>query len=189
MDQHELVAKARRGDGAAFAALVEPELASMVRLAAVVSGNAGDAEDIVQESMTRVLRSLRSFDASRPFRPWFATIVANQARNAKRSRGRRRRLTLRIATIADVGVASVEDHAVLTDDSTALMQLLSQLDLPDREVLALRFLSDLSETETATALGIPVGTVKSRSSRALSRLREKVSSTSLVSERMESRVD
>ncbi len=76
MDQPELIARARRGDGVAFGALVEGDLAAMVRLAAVVSGNPADAEDIVQESLTKVLQSLRRFDESRPFRPWFATIVS-----------------------------------------------------------------------------------------------------------------
>ena len=171
MDQPELIARARRGDGVAFGALVETDLPAMVRLAAVVSGNASDAEDIVQEALTKVLQSLRRFDESRPFRPWFATIVANQARNWKRSRGRRLRLVERIALQAHLPERFVEEIVLDAEEGSRVVAALQTLDRHDREVLALRFLVGLSERESADALGIAIGTVKSRSSRALGRLR------------------
>jgi RNA polymerase sigma factor (sigma-70 family) len=171
MDQPELIARARRGDGVAFGALVETDLPAMVRLAAVVSGNASDAEDIVQEALTKVLQSLRRFDESRPFRPWFATIVANQARNWKRSRGRRLRLVERIALQAHLPERFVEEIVLDAEEGSRVVAALQTLDRHDREVLALRFLVGLSERESADALGIALGTVKSRSSRALGRLR------------------
>ncbi len=171
MDQPELIARARRGDGVAFGALVEADLPAMVRLAAVVSGNAADAEDIVQEALTKVLQSLRRFDESRPFRPWFATIVANQARNWKRSRGRQLRLVQRIALQAHLPERFVEEIVLEADEGSRVVAALQSLDRHDREVLALRFLVGLSERESADALGIAVGTVKSRTSRALERMR------------------
>ena len=161
-----------------------------MRLAGIVAGNANDAEDIVQESLTRVLRSLRTFDDARPFRPWFAAIVANQARNAKRSTWRRSRLTQRIsahvAASSDTAVSIVEEHALALDAREALLAALVTLEPHDREVLALRFISDLTENETATVLGVPLGTVKSRTSRALSRLRAVIGESHMLSERMES---
>jgi RNA polymerase sigma-70 factor, ECF subfamily len=171
MDSQELIARARRGDGAAFGALVEGDLSAMVRLAAVVSGNPSDAEDIVQEALTKVLQSLRRFDETRPFRPWFAAIVANQARNWKRSRGRRQRLVERISGQANPPARSVDELVIEADEGSRVVAALQGLEPPDREVLALRFLAGLTEKESADALGIALGTVKSRTSRALSRMR------------------
>ncbi len=171
MEQRELVERARRGDGAAFAALVGSDLIRMVRLAAAVSGNSNDAEDIVQESMTRALRALKDFDSAREFRPWFATIVANQARNWRRGRGRRQRLTQRIAAQVAPVATPVDDHAILLEESSRVQQSLLSLDESDREVLALRFLAGLTESESAESLGVPLGTIKSRTSRALAKLR------------------
>jgi RNA polymerase sigma factor (sigma-70 family) len=161
----------RRGDGVAFGALVEADLGAMVRLAAVVSGNAADAEDIVQEALTKVLQSLRRFDETRPFRPWFATIVANQARNWKRSRGRRLRLVRRIAVQAQLPERFVEEIVLEADEGSRVVAALQNLDRHDREILALRFLVGLTERESADALGLALGTVKSRTSRALGRMR------------------
>jgi RNA polymerase sigma factor (sigma-70 family) len=171
MDSPELIARARRGDGVAFGVLVEPDLPAMVRLAAVVSGNPADAEDIVQEALTKVLQSLRRFDETRPFRPWFATIVANQARNWKRSRGRRLRLVERIAVQANLPVRSVDELVIEADEGSRVVSALQGLEPLDREILALRFLAGLTEKESAEALGIAPGTVKSRTSRALGRMR------------------
>jgi RNA polymerase sigma factor (sigma-70 family) len=180
MDSPELIARARRGDGVAFGALVEADLGAMVRLAAVVSGNAADAEDIVQEALTKALQSLRRFDETRPFRPWFAAIVANQARNWKRSRGRRLRLVQRIAAQAQLPERFVEEIVLEADEGSRVVAALQALDQHDREILALRFLVGLSERESADALGLALGTVKSRTSRALERMRTQWETTNDV---------
>jgi RNA polymerase sigma-70 factor (ECF subfamily) len=171
MQQRELVARARRGDGAAFAALVAPHLPRMLELARIVSGTSSEAEDIVQESLTRVLRSLGRFDADRPFAPWFAAIVANQARNWRRSAGRQRRVVSRVAGLAAVGGDDVEEQAIAHGEGSALLAIIRELDINDREVLAMRYLLGMSEAEAAVGLGCTIGTVKSRTSRALARLR------------------
>jgi RNA polymerase sigma factor (sigma-70 family) len=114
---------------------------------------------------------LRRFDENRPFRPWFATIVANQARNWKRSRGRRLRLVQRIAVQAQLPERFVEQIVLEADEGSRVVAALQALDQHDREILALRFLVGLSERESADALGLALGTVKSRTSRALERMR------------------
>ncbi len=179
MEQRELVERARRGDGDAFAALVGPHVTDMLRLARLVSGAHADAEDIVQEALTRVLRSLNRFDADRPFRPWFATIVSNQARNWNRSAGRRKRLTLRIAGLAQVGPVATDEQVEAREQESSILRSVSLLDPIDREVLGLRFLLGLSERETAETLQCSLGTVKSRTSRALDRLRKKIPNVEL----------
>lgn len=168
------MALARRGDGPAFAALVRPHLPAMLRLACAVSGSATDAEDIVQESLTALFRSLRSFDENRPIAPWFARIVVNQARNNRRGRIRRRLLLEKASRSAPTTVGTSADTVELIMDPTdggQVFTALKSLSPDDQSVLALRHLAGLTEAETAIALHIAVGTVKSRSARALQRLR------------------
>ena len=181
-----LVALARAGDGAAFAALVRPHLAPMTRLACVISGSAVDAEDIMQESLTSLYRSLKRFDDSRPLAPWFATIVANRARNSRRGRSRRRLLFTKFSTSGtnaffatdDTLFALVEEHVDRSSGVPGALSALSALSADDQAVLVLRHITGLSEAETSSVLNVAVGTVKSRNSRALARLRAQLSSDS-----------
>ena len=99
---------------------------------------------------------------------------ANEARNRRRSVGRRTQLTLRAAReqVSGDAAQSPEDAVVAADERRRLMRELDGLPEHARLVLACRYLLDLSEAETAAALGLRRGTVKSRSTRALKRLRE-----------------
>jgi RNA polymerase sigma-70 factor (ECF subfamily) len=135
------------------------------RLAYVITGSAADAEDAAQDGLVKAWRALPRFRSGEPFRPWLLRIVANEARNRRRSAGRRLRLVLRVAdepTVADADPV----------DRRALLDALGGLPEDARTVLACRFLLGLSEQETAAALDVAPGTVKSRTSRALDRLRE-----------------
>jgi RNA polymerase sigma-70 factor (ECF subfamily) len=110
-------------------------------------------------------------EAGAAFRPWLLAIVANEARNRRRGAGRRQRLSLRLAgrrTTGEPGPAEVTER---DDDRGRLLAAVARLPAADREIVALRWFAELTEAETAAALGCPVGTVKSRSSRALARLR------------------
>ena len=103
-------------------------------------------------------------------------IVANEARNRRRAEGRRNTLALRQAgerTIVDT-TPSPERVALASEASTELLSALERLGDDDRLVLSCRFLLDLGEEETARALGVRRGTVKSRTSRALDRLRREL---------------
>ena len=164
--------RARRGDERAFNELIRMHQEVAFRVAHVIAGN--EAEDAVQDAALKAWRALGRFRPGAPFRPWLLRIVANEARNRRRASGRRAALDLR-AEREDVsgGAAPSPEAAVLAADERE--RLLSALeDLPDeaRLVLACRYLLELSETETAAALGVRRGTVKSRASRALERLRE-----------------
>lgn len=142
------------------------------RVAYVIARNAADAEDATQDALVKAWRALGRFRADEPLRPWLLRIVANEARNRRRSAGRREQLALRAVAASSGEAAPSPEETVLDADGRA--RLLAALErLPDdaREVLACRYLLDLSEDETAAALGLPAGTVKSRSARALDRLR------------------
>lgn len=132
-----------------------------------------DAEDATQEAFVKAYAALPRFRAGAPFRPWLLRIVANEARNRRRSAGRREGLALRVAADRPSGDAAPSpEAAVLADEARAtLFAALRALRDEDREVVGARYLLGLSESETADALGIPRGTVKSRLSRALGRLR------------------
>jgi RNA polymerase sigma-70 factor (ECF subfamily) len=156
-DEGTLVALAKRGDAAAYEELVRMHQGIAFRVAYVAAGERGDAEEAVQDGFVKAYRALGRFRDGAPFRPWLLRIVANEARNRRRSAGRRTGLALRAAERRD-----------------ELLEALGRLDERDREVLVHRFLLELGEEETATALGIRRGTVKSRTSRALERLRAMV---------------
>jgi RNA polymerase sigma factor (sigma-70 family) len=133
-----------------------------------------DAADAVQEGFMKAYAALSRFREDAPFRPWLLRIVANEARNRRRSAERRSGLALR-ASARDPGeavAASPESEVLAAEAREQLHAALRRLRDEDREVIGARYFLGLSEAETAESLGLPAGTVKSRTSRALARLRE-----------------
>jgi RNA polymerase sigma factor (sigma-70 family) len=167
-----LVRRARIGDADAYGDLVRGHHRSALRVATVVLGTAEGADDVVQQAMEQAWRSIRRFQPGRAFRPWLLHIVANTARNDRRSRGRRASLAVRVgrAVARDV-VASPEDVVVSESERQRVVTALNRLRASDRLVIALRHFEQLSEREMSEVLGRPVGTVKSRLARAMARLR------------------
>jgi RNA polymerase sigma factor (sigma-70 family) len=175
LDERELVARAQRGDADAYEELVRTYQGIAFRTAYVLSGSAADAEEAAQDAFVKAYKALWRFRAGAPFTPWLLRIVANEARNRRRSAGRRFAVTLRAAQMPS-GEAAPSPEAALLDAERReeLVAALGRLSEPDREAITCRYFLDLSEAETAAALGIRRGTVKSRLSRALERLREEV---------------
>jgi len=179
LEERELVLRAQRGDDGAFAELVRAHQEIAFRVAYLITGSTSDAEDAVQEGSLKAWRALARFRGGEPWRPWLLSIVANEARNRRRSAGRRAQLVLRASREQPSGDAapfpgfSTPEAATLAEDERRrLLAALEQLPEEARNVLACRYLLELSEAETAAALGLRRGTVKSRTSRALDRLRE-----------------
>ena len=143
------------------------------RTAFVITGDAAEAEDAAQSGFVKAYYALDRFRAGSPFRPWLLKIVANEARNRRRASHRRAGLHLRLAEDRpEEGAAPSPEAAVLArEPREALVKAINALREGDREIIALRYFLDLSEAETAAALGVPAGTVKSRLSRALERMR------------------
>jgi RNA polymerase sigma factor (sigma-70 family) len=141
------------------------------RTAWVASGGADDAEDAAQEGFMKAFAALPRFRTDAPFRPWLLTIVANEGRNRRRSANRREALALRVPDAAEMSDASPESATLASERRQSLLAAMQRLSDSDREVISYRYLLELSEAESAAALGVPVGTVKSRLSRALERLR------------------
>ncbi len=175
-EESDLVERARRGDAVAYEQLVHRYQGIAIRIAYLIAGDAAEAEDAAQEGFVKAYRALGRFRAGEPFRPWLLRIVANEARNRRRSSGRRASLALRAAARDPSGEAapSPEGAVLAREERTALLAAVNDLGEDDRLVIACRYFLELSEQETAAALGIRHGTVKSRTSRALARLRTQI---------------
>ena len=177
LTETELIERARGGDGSAYSALVREHQETAFRIAYVICGNAADAEEAAQDAFVKAYRALPRFRTGEPLRPWLLAIVANEARNRRRAAGRRAALALRAAgeeRSSGEAAASPETTLLAGERRAALLAALGRLGERDRTVIACRHLLELSEAETAAALGVRRGTVKSRLSRALERLREEV---------------
>lgn len=168
-----LVERSRNGDHDAYGELVTRYQAIAARTAYVITGTAADAEDVAQDAFVKAYYALDRFRSGAPFRPWLLRIVANEAINRRKAAGRR----------PTVGLSVVEDRAsgdtALSPEASALarerrevvLDALRKMREEDRLVIAYRYFFDLSEVEMAEALGVARGTVKSRLSRAIARLR------------------
>jgi len=149
-----------------------------VRTAWVVTGSAGEAEDAAQEGFVKAYLALARFRAGAPFRPWLLQIVVNEARNRRKSAGRRANLVLKAAAQrGNDSEASPEAATLAGERQQALLEAVNHLREDERLVVACRYFLGLSEAETAETLRCPRGTVKSRLSRALGRLRNELSVT------------
>lgn len=175
-EDSELITRAQRGDAAAYEEIVQRYQQVAFRTAYVITGSAADAEDAAQEGFIKAYRAMGRFRPGANPRPWLLQIVANEARNRLRSSGRRQNLQLRLAEGFRPGdaVPSPEAAAVAAEERQHLLDLVKGLSEEDQRVIASRYFLELSGEETAAALGIAEGTVKSRLSRALARLRTRV---------------
>jgi RNA polymerase sigma factor (sigma-70 family) len=174
LDDDELIERAKRGDHAAYGELVRAYQGIAFRTAYVIAGDASDAEEAAQDGFVKAYRALGRFRRGAPFRPWLLQIVANEARNRRRSAGRRANLALRAAEEVRPGDAVPSPEAALLSDEQRgeLLDAINELREEERLVVACRFFLGLSEEETAQALDLKLGTVKSRTARALEHLRE-----------------
>lgn len=178
----ELVERARGGDLDAYDEIVHRYQGIAHRVAYLITRDPGEAEDAVQEAFVKAHRALGRFRKGASFRPWLLTIVGNEARNRVRSAGRRAGLVLR-AGMAGEGLAgaapSAEALALREEQRRVLLVALERLGEDDRLVISYRYLLDMSEADMAAALGVARGTVKSRLSRAMARLRDTVDESAL----------
>lgn len=168
----------------AFRTYVEPELEVLLRVARTLTGNPADAEDLVQETVIRAFRALERFDGAHP-RAWLLTILRHT--NMNMHRRQRPDLVEDWAAVQGakpafgaVGVPSPEDTVMDQMLDEHLEKAVSSLDPRFRTVLMLVDVDRLTYAEAADALGVPVGTVMSRLSRARNRVRLQLRNTTTV---------
>ena len=156
------------------------------RLASGITGNAQDAEEVVQDVFWTVVRKIDTFRGESSFGSWFYRIVANAAyRKLRGGQSRRGDLSLddalplfdeqgrHVAPMADWS-ASLEDHAVQTELRVALTSAIDELPPDYRAALLLRDVEGLSNLQIAEVLGVSVPTVKSRVHRTRLLLRKQL---------------
>lgn len=170
-----MIARARDSDPDAWAVLVRDHQEPVFRFAYLILGDRQDAEDVAQETMIRAYRALDRFDVTRPLRPWLLAIAGNTARNRLRSIGRYLNAIGKLFQQEPAAAPKIDSGALYAakDDLWEATRRLKEI---DRQVIYLRYYLELSIEETALALGIPGGTVKSRLHRALARLRKLIES-------------
>lgn len=174
LNERELVERTRSGDLDAYGELVRAHQQIALRVAHVVVGDRDEAEDVAQEAFVKAYRALGQFRADSPFRPWLLRIVRNEALNRRRRWGRQEQLAVRVANQEAAGGAapSPEASLLVDEDRRLVLEAVERLSGRYRDVIVHRYLLQLSEAETAATLGLPVGTVKSRTARGLARLRQ-----------------
>ncbi|MGI8677188.1 MAG: SigE family RNA polymerase sigma factor [Jatrophihabitans sp.] len=150
-------------DEAGFRAFVEANGATLLHAARLLTGDHHRGEDLVQTALTKIYLKWGKIDAPLAYARK-ALVNAHVDQSRRRWWGERATETVPEAPTATVEVSAVD----LRDE---LKRLLTGLPARDRAVVVMRYYCDLSEQDTATTLGIPIGTVKSSCSRALARLR------------------
>jgi RNA polymerase sigma-70 factor (ECF subfamily) len=174
----ELFREWQQGGAGALEALVRrhhaPLLAHLYRLV----GDHALAEDLAQETFLRLVRDAHAYRYPRPFAPWFYTIARNLARNHWQSAYHRRVAVgadlPEVGGHASVAPAGAPDPAAWLERlerREGLSAALGALTFEQREILSLRYGQGLPVGEVASLLGLPPGTVKSRTFTALRRLR------------------
>ena len=170
----QLAHQIQQGEAQALTALVERHHGALLGyLYRLTGGHRPLAEDLTQETFLRVLRRIVQYQYPRPFKPWLYAIATNLARDHYKQAEQR------YATAALDLAELLPDHHAPAPGETFTKQLeaqqvvkaLSTLPPPQRETIVLRYYQDLTLEDIAATLHIPVGTVKSRLSLGLKRLK------------------
>ncbi|HVT20650.1 MAG TPA: SigE family RNA polymerase sigma factor [Mycobacteriales bacterium] len=153
-----------RERGSDFDGFVVSAAPGLLRMAIALTGERAAAEDLLQEVLERMYVAWPRIDDPLAYA---RRALANRSANRWRLRARRPEHT--VATLPEIAVTDRADEHGARDE---LVRAVALLPARQRAVVVLRFLADLSETETAQVLGCSTGTVKSQSARALAKLRE-----------------
>ncbi len=170
MDESALIQRAMQGDRAAWEPLMLAYQEPVFRLAYLLLGDPDEAEDVAQETFLRAWNNLQRFDLTRPLRPWLLRITSNLAHNHQRTAARYLNTLLQTFR-TETPRPGVEEISAQGMEARQLWNAVQRLNTRDQQIVYLRYFFDLSVAETAEAMQIAQGTVKSRSNRALARLR------------------
>jgi RNA polymerase sigma factor (sigma-70 family) len=175
LDEASLVEQAKWGNVEAYATLVGLHQAALFRAAHLFMGDPDDAKDVVQVALLKAFRSIGRLGKSQSIRAWMLRIVVNEAKNSNRKESRRRVRELTTLRSEENRSSSTPEAIVLRSEQHAyLLQALHRLPAEDQTIVLMRYALELTESEMADALGRPRGTVKSRLSRALLKLRREL---------------
>ena len=151
-----LITRAAHGDADAFGLLVADRMPGMLRLARTIVRNEADARDATQDAFVSAWQNLPRLRDERRFNAWLNTILANRCRDLLRSRGRVKEIDIEGAALRAL------DPAPLAVERAAVVAAFDRLSIADRQILSLHHLDERPLDQIARALGIPIGTAKSR---------------------------
>jgi RNA polymerase sigma-70 factor (ECF subfamily) len=167
----QLVQETLNGNPRAYTQLVQRYQSRVIALAFRALRDNGLAEDLAQEVFLRAYRSLRHFQINRRFGPWLITIATNRIRDYLRTRTRRNEVTWEFDRVSMDAEEMALNKAVSRQVLERIANGIEKMPKETAEVLRLRFIQGLDYEEIATTLEVPVGTIKSRISRARTTLR------------------
>jgi RNA polymerase sigma-70 factor (ECF subfamily) len=170
VDESALIRRAANGDASAWDPLVRAHQEAVFRLSYLLLGDPDDAEDVAQETFLRAWDHLQRFDTTRLLRPWLLSIASNLASNRRRSAVRYLSALTRAFRFEPPSV-SIEEKNIEQIQAKELWKAVQNLQMADQQIVYLRYFLELSVAETADVMRIAEGTVKSRLSRALEKLR------------------
>ncbi|MEM7158079.1 MAG: sigma-70 family RNA polymerase sigma factor [Myxococcota bacterium] len=170
MEDAEVVREAARGEVEALAVLYDRHSGLMLAMANKILGDKTQAEDLTQDVFMEVWRRAHAFDASRgSVRTWL--LVRLRSRALDRLRSARNRREVAVEEVSPSRPESTPEDPELQPDRAMVRQAIEQLPEEQRQVIELSYFHGLSSSEIATRMGSPLGTVKSRTAAALSKLR------------------
>jgi RNA polymerase sigma-70 factor, ECF subfamily len=181
--EHELIGLAQAGDVGAFEALAEVHADRLYAVALRLLGDAGEAEDVLQETLLRAWRGIRRFEGRATVFTWLYRIAVNESNRALERRQRRRsnvpvdELASEVPAPSTDGPASRAERRELRE---ALQTAISQLSPPCRTALVLRDIEGLSTREAAEIAGVGEAAFKSRLHQARLTVRALVGDAALV---------
>ncbi len=164
MEIHQLIMKAKKGNGAAFLELIQDKKEHLYRIAYCYVKNEQDALDIVSEAVTKAFSSLHGLKKPEYFHTWLTRILINAAIDYQR---KIKPLIPITQEIHDTPSPESVDKEEVMD----LYQAIDQLEGRLKSIIILKYLEDKTITEIAELLKMPVGTVKTYLNRALKQLR------------------
>jgi RNA polymerase sigma factor (sigma-70 family) len=148
---------------------VTPHLEDLWRYGRVLTRNDADADDLVQEALTRALTLARTYDAARPLLPWLIKIVRNTFLTGVSKKDIEKRRLETYAVFVDPTLLPSQEHSA---ELSNVRKALATLPTDQAEVLHLVGVLGFTYSDAATVLGVPIGTVMSRLSRARKALQE-----------------
>ncbi|MBM3496004.1 MAG: sigma-70 family RNA polymerase sigma factor [Armatimonadetes bacterium] len=184
MPDSDLMASARAGDDRAFDLLFQRYYAKVAGLAARLHGNMEDAEDIAQTAFVRAHANLARIRDGQALLAWLYRTVVNEIRDRAKAKKRKPLFLLgdlargedgpEAAALAEPGDRELDPARIVarSERDSALERAIGGLPLEFREPVVMHHIEQMDLGEIAGALGVPVGTVKSRLSRGRARLRE-----------------
>ncbi len=174
----EVIRRIRAGDRAAFLGFYDRCAPLLLSVAVRILGDRAEAEDVLQEVFTQIWHRSAGYDAVLgALSSWAVALTRNKAIDRIRASGRRRRLIEELAQAApttEQSVASGNEVLYGRERAQHILAALSELPADQRQAIELAFFGGLSQSEIASTLEAPLGTVKARIRRGMLRLRERL---------------